>query len=125
MRRGAATAISPAHICPVSLQIRLDHLRDKVFKRYRRLPFEMQPRLASVALQEVHLGRSLQLVARHHMIAIIEAGIGKRQLTKISHAGRPTSRHNVIVRLLLLEHQPHRTDVIFRMSPIPFRLEIA
>lgn len=38
---------------------------------------------------------------------------------------RDTGRHNVIIRLILLQHAPHRIDVIPGMPPIALGFQVA
>ena len=46
-------------------------------------------------------------------------------IEKLAHRMRFARRDDIIVRLVLLKHQPHGLDEISGMSPIAFGVEVA
>jgi hypothetical protein len=46
-------------------------------------------------------------------------------LTELAHRVRLAAGNDVILRGILLKHQPHHLDIIARKTPVAFRAEIA
>ena len=60
-----------------------------------------------------------------HVFAPIQTRVRKGHFDKVTHGMLGSGRYHVIIRLVLLEHHPHRSDVITRKSPITTCVEIA
>src|SRR5690242_1418627 len=91
----------------------------------RRLPAEYRARLGRVADQLVDLGGTAQLRILAHEVMPIEAGARERQLGKLADAVRFAGGDDVITRFGLLQHAPHRVDVVAGESPVALRVEVA
>ena len=59
------------------------------------------------------------------MLLPIEMHIPKSQLQQLPNRVGLPGGNDVIVRLLLLEHQPHGFDIIAGIPPVPLGIEIA
>ena len=55
----------------------------------------------------------------------IEPGPGEGHFQKLLHRVGLPGRHHIIVRLVLLEHPPHRLHVLGRVPPVPLRLQVS
>src|SRR5690349_1884759 len=53
------------------------------------------------------------------------ADTGKGALYEFAHRVHFTGSQHIVVRLWLLQHQPHTLDKIARMPPVAFRIEVA
>jgi hypothetical protein len=54
----------------------------------------------------------------------IEVGGGEGELDEITHAVCLTRGDDIVVRLLLLQHQPHRLYIVADKAPITLRFEV-
>src|SRR5262245_19775068 len=52
------------------------------------------------------------------------ADTGKRAFYELANGVRFSGRQHIVVRLCLLQHQPHALDKIARMPPIALRVEV-
>ena len=59
------------------------------------------------------------------MFLPIQPYVGKSNFTQVPDRIGSVRGNDVVFRLLLLKHQPHRLDVLLRISPIPYSIEIA
>src|SRR5205085_12386689 len=73
----------------------------------------------------IDLSRAEVLRVFDYVLAVIEARARKRELTEVAYRMRFAHRHNVIVRLALLEHRVHCRDVILCVAPVPASFEIS
>ena len=55
----------------------------------------------------------------------VEADQPERELDELADGVHLTGRDDVVVRLVVLEHQPHRLDVLGRVSPVAAGVEVA
>ena len=78
--------------------------------------FGVQPSFSrafdGVADQQIDFGGTEELVADAHVVFPVEANTGEGQLDELLDLVRLSGRHHVVVGLVLLEHQPHRFDVV-------------
>ena len=82
-------------------------------KRHAREPPEGLARLRRVAPEQVDLGRSLEAgVLVHERLPVVVAGVAERDVEELAHRVRLAGCDHVVVGLVLLEHQPHRLDVV-------------
>src|SRR5215203_6900810 len=54
----------------------------------------------------------------------VEIQTRRRLVQKVGDGSRFARRDDVVVRLVLLEHEPHRLDVVAGKAPVPPRLEV-
>ena len=55
----------------------------------------------------------------------VQAGMSERELGELAHRVRLAGGDDVVGRLVLLQHQPHRLDVVAREPPVTLRLHVA
>ena len=60
-----------------------------------------------------------------HVRLGVEADVPERQLHELADAVRLAGGDHEVVRLVLLEHQPHRLDVVPGVAPVALRVEVA
>ena len=109
----------------LELQVVLEHLVHQLVERGPWLPAELRCRFGRVSAQLVHVGRSHVCLIRDHVLLPVEPGDRESGLDEIAHRASLACGDDVVVGLVLLKHQPHRLDVVTRMSPVPLRIEVA
>src|SRR5207302_9579968 len=60
-----------------------------------------------------------------NMITPVQLEVSKCFVEELLHAVRFSSRHNVIIRLRLLQHEPHRIYVVAGVTALTSRFEVA
>src|SRR4051794_3537463 len=99
------------------LDVVLDHDPDEVLELRLGLPAELLLGLARVAVQRVDLRRPqvprIELDVLLPVHVEVRGGLGQ----EVAHAVRLARRDDVVVGLVLLEHQPHRLGVVRRVAP--------
>ena len=88
-------------------------------------PAEHAARLRGVPDQVIDLGRAEQRGVLAHVTARVEAHDPERDLDEVAHRVRLAGRHHVVVRDWLLEHAPHRLDVVAGEAPVAAGVEVA
>src|SRR5580704_3149956 len=78
-----------------------------------------------IGTQNVHLGRTIVARVDCHMLRPVEANTRESQFNKALYAVALTRPYHVIVRLVLLEHEPHSFHVFRRISPVALRIHVA
>src|SRR6266508_215313 len=104
--------------------IRLDHHPHQVLERCLRLPAQHLMRPAWVANQQIDLGWSHEALVQNDMVPIVQPNMAERQLAEPPHRLSLPSCDDKIARLILLEHQPHRLDIIASEVPFALRLQV-
>ena len=89
------------------------------------LPAELAPSPCRVAEQQVDLGGAHEPRIDHDVLLVVEAHVTERDLAELADRVRLARRDDVVVGLLLLQHEPHRLDVIAREAPVALRVEVA
>src|SRR5262249_9679005 len=102
-----------------------DHHLYQLFELYPRLPFENPSGFRHVAPKLVHLGGTEIPWVDLHVSLPIEVQMSESQLEELAHRMRFAGGDDEVLRLLLLQHQPHRLHVVRRVTPIPLGVEIA
>src|ERR1700682_1953207 len=111
---------------PQHLEIRAGHQADQLLEGRLRLPAEVALRLGGIADQMVDLRRSHERRVDHDVpLEVSEAGLVERALAALAHGVRLARRDHVVLGGVLLEHQPHRFDVVLGVAPIAFGVEVA
>ena len=82
-------------------------------------------RLAGVAEQHVNLRRAQEVARDADMVLPMQPGMAERQFAEIADAVRLAGGDHVIVRLILLQHQPHGPHVVARVAPVALGVEVA
>ena len=62
-------------------------------------------------------------VLAHERLPVVDADLGERSLDKLTHRVRLPGGDDVVVGLVLLQHQPHRPHVVAGVAPVPFGVE--
>ena len=68
---------------------------------------------------------ALERLVDAHVRAPVEAHVRKGDFDELADTVQLAGRDDVVVRLVLLHHQPHRLDIVARVSPVALRIEIA
>jgi len=106
-------------------EIRFHHLLDHLLERDGWRPTEFRLRFRRVADEQVHVGGS-QIGLIHVGVALpFQIHTPKRGLAQIADGMSASGRDDEIIRLVLLQHQPHRAHVVRRPTPIAFRVQVA
>ena len=89
------------------------------------LPAELLARLGRVADELVDLGWPEKRGIGHDVAVVIEPDMGEGDFEEVAHRVGFARGDNVVVRFVLLQHQPHRLHVIAGVAPVTLRVEIA
>ncbi|TQD77653.1 hypothetical protein C1H46_036814 [Malus baccata] len=113
------------HLLPLGqFNIFVHHHLHQLLKPDFRLPTQHLLRLARIPFQIIHLRRPQVPLVDHHVVSPVQSHVPKRHLQELLHRVRLLRRHHVVVRLLLLQHHPHRLHVVAGKTPVPRRLQI-
>jgi O-antigen/teichoic acid export membrane protein len=123
------------------LQIGADHLANQLSERRPRPPTELGGGLARVTEQRIDFGwAEIPVVDGDDALtgcvvaAFLGAGsaprnadpkLSRRHLDEVSNAVLVPGCNDEVLRHFLLQHQPHRLDVVFGVAPVSFRVQIA
>ena len=113
---------------PASLgrDVGVDHHRHELLEADLGLPSEDPPGLRGVADQLVDLGRAHEpLVLLDVRLPVVDADVAERGGEVVADRVCLAGRDDVVVGLLLLEHQPHRLDVVAGEAPVTLGVEVA
>jgi len=102
----------------------VDHRRDELFERRRRLPRQLGARPRRIADEQVDLGGTEQALVGDHVVSPIETGMAERDLAQLAYRVRGPAGDDEVARLGLLQHPPHRLHVVTRVSPVASRVEV-
>src|SRR5579875_4026864 len=105
--------------------VSVHHHMHHLLERHTRLPAQLAPRFGGIGQQHVHLGRTIETRINDHMPPPIQTGAIESQTHKLLDTMRLAGADDVIVRLILLQHQPHGPYVIAGKPPITLGLQIA
>ena len=108
----------------LALEIFVDHFPDELAERDFRLPMKFAARFGRVAREDIGFSRTKEALIFPHVVAVVQISFRKGVLAELTNRVRLSGSNHVIAGLGLLQHQPHRFDILTRMSPIPFRFEV-
>src|SRR4051794_13221350 len=98
-----------------SLELRVDEQADELRERQRWLPAEAGPCALRRADEVVQLRPAAdERLVDAHVLVPVEVEVGERALDELLHRVRLAGGDHVVVRLVLLEDQPHRPHVVAR-----------
>ena len=100
-------------------------MRTKLGEADPRLPPELAPRLGGIGQEQVHLGRPLESGVAHDVLLPVEPDMVEGHLHQLAHAVGFAGADHVVLGGRLLQHPPHRVDVIAGVAPVPASVEIA
>ena len=95
------------------------------FEADLRLPAEGLAGLRRIAQEDVHLRGAEIARIDLHVLLVVEVELREDLLGEFADRMGLSGGDDVIVGPVLLEHQPHRLDVVPGEAPVALRLEIA
>ncbi len=93
-----------------------------------RLVSASQPNVAwlgGVAQQHLDLRRPEQRRVDDQVVVHLQADMLERDLAHVPHRRGPAGRDHVVVRAILLQHQPHRLHVVPGVAPVALGVDVA
>ncbi len=118
-------ALGPVGRMLEPFEVSVDHHRDELREGRAGLPTEASPGEGGVGDQVVDLGRAEEGRVEADVPLGIEARVAERRFDEVAHRVRLAGGDHVVVRLGLLEHQPHRLDVVLGVAPVTLCVEVA
>src|SRR3954462_2052339 len=109
----------------VSSEVGLNHHLDQLREAHVTSPSKCIARLRRVGNEEIDLRWTEESIVLDDELAIIETDAAEGCVAQLPHRPCLTSADHVVVRRVLLQHEPHRAHVIASKTPIAPRLEIA
>ena len=91
----------------------------------RRLPAEHALGLGGIAEQQVHLGRAEELGVDDDMVLVLQVHAFERDAAHFAHRRSHAGGDHIVVGLVLLQHQPHRFDIVAGVSPVALGVDVA
>ena len=79
---------------------------------------------ASPSSRSTSAGRKY-LASDFDKLVPVQIQLAERSIQKLANRVRFARRDHKVVRLVLLEHEPHRFDVVLGVAPVALRFEIA
>src|SRR5260221_13268435 len=80
--------------------------------------------MVGIPKQKLHLCGAIELGIDSDIALKIEPCETKCQRRELAHRMRFARSDDVVVRFVLLKHQPHRTDVVLRVTPVATGVEV-
>ena len=65
------------------------------------------------------------LICRYIALPILNTDMGERRHGEVAHTMGYPGRNDVVVRLILLQHEPHRLDIVASEAPVTLGIQIA
>ena len=86
--------------------------------------------LVAIPVQGLALPSGVRVLWRRderdaHVVAIVEVDFSEGKLAEFTHGVRFSACHHEIFWRVLLKHKPHRSDVIFGVSPVTSSIEVS
>ena len=103
-------------------QVGINHHLAEFAERNFRLPAELVSRFARVTTKRVDFRRSEETRVLLDVFSPIQAEVAENFVEKLANRVRLTGGDDEVVRLSLLQHQPHGFDVISRETPVSPRV---
>src|SRR5215216_6562394 len=107
------------------LEVGVDHQADQRLEVRLRAPPELPLGLRGVAHEQVDLGRALERVVDLHVDLPRDPRLVEGDLDAAADRVGLTRGDHEVVGLLLLEHQPHRLDVVLGVAPVALGVQVA
>ena len=100
-------------------------MRTSSSNRHFRFPIENLLRFRRVTEQQVDLGRALVARVVFYELLPIQINVREGRLDELAHSVRFTGSQHEVVAFAELHNSPHAFDVLRRVSPIAFCVQIA
>src|SRR5262245_45068763 len=122
-RRGATRRVlesggAQGALLSSEIEIALHHHPHQLLEADARAPAEPLARLGGVALQRVDLGRPQVTGVVLDMAPPVQPDLAEGDIQQLTHAVRLAGGDHVVVRRVLLEHEPHRLDEVSGEAPV-------
>src|SRR4051812_50170385 len=89
-------------------------------------PAQTLARAGRIADEAMQLGgAALQSGIDSNVLLPVESHVGERALHEFANRVTLARGDDVVTRFVLLQHQPHRADVVACVAPVAPRIEIA
>ena len=127
MRRYSAESCGPPH-ATTSAPIMGVHAPGpgELFEAHFRLPAKLLLCFGRVADETIDLGRANEARIDHDVgLVRAEPCCLERHAQKIANAVRLARCDDVVIRFVLLQHHPHRANIVAGESPIAMRVKVA
>ena len=82
-------------------------------------------RLGRIADQQVDFGGPEELLVDDDVVLPVQAHLVEGDLAQLPHRVGLAGGDDVVVRLVLLQHQPHGPDVVAGEAPVPLGVQVA
>ena len=105
--------------------IGIDHEFDQIVEFCLGSPAEFLLGFARVADEEIDFGGAVVAGVGFDIFAPVEPGVAEGGFEEFADAVGFAGGDDVIVRFVLLEHEPHGFDVFFGVAPVAFGIEVA
>jgi hypothetical protein len=112
-------------LAPSKVDVMPNHHLDQLCEGNPRLPAENAARLDRIAAQCIDLGRPEIAAIDLDVKPPVEASRGEGELDETAHAVRLPGSDDIVIGLLLLQHQPHGLDIVAGKAPIALRFEVS
>ena len=124
VRRGMRE-LAVSHFGPVPRQIGFHHHPDQLLERDARRPSQHASRLRRIRHEQIHFRRSEKFLVLDHVVLVIQPGRAEGDFAQLANRARHSHPDNVVVRRGLLQHQPHRLDIVAGESPVTPCVEVS
>ena len=100
------------------------HLLHEFVKLHRGRPPQLLARLSGIPQQVIHFAWTKVPWIDFDEFSPVQFRMAKGGLHKLLHRVRLSGCDDIIVRLLLLQHQPHGLHIVTRVAPIAFGIKV-
>ena len=77
-----------------------------------------------LSVRVVRIRRAQQIAAGDDMVLEVQIGVAEGETAELPDRRGPAGGHHVVVRGVLLQHQPHGADIILGVPPVAAGIEI-
>jgi len=107
------------------LYVGVNHQLHQILEFCLWFPAELFFGLGIVTDEKIHFGGTEIILVNFHIFLPIKAGVGKGNLQKFADAVGFVGGNDIIVRPILLQHEPHGLDVFLGVTPVALGIEVA
>ena len=101
-------------------QISVHHLHDQLLKTRFSNPPQPLVSFLRIAVEHTNLSRAHEPFIDHDMLFCDQADVCKRKSAELADGDRPPGGDDIIIRFVLLQHEPHGFHIVTRVAPIAF-----